>query len=293
MAKTNQPGDTPASPARNVLLAGAGDVCLRIARRLAAQGDQVWGLRRQPPAGDTDGIRWIAADLTRPNTLTVIPSAISHVIYAPSPDARDESAYRHVFVNGLDNLFDQLDHATLQRVVFLSSSAVYGDQGDEWVDEDTPVQPKGFNGRILVEAEKRLAAIQSDVVVLRLAGLYGPGRLQLLERLKNGQARVHTSGRQWANRLHVDDAARATVHVLGLQAPTPCYVVADDTPHHIGELYDQLAAMIGAPPVPRDERLAANTGRRLRNARLKASGFTPLWPDAIAGYRALLGEFRE
>lgn len=238
-------------------------------------------------------MRWIAADLTRPVTLAVVPSAISHVIYAPSPDARDESAYRQVFIDGLDNLFDRLDHAALRRVVFLSSSAAYGDQGDAWVDEDTPVRPKDFNGRILVEAEKRLAAIRPDAVVLRLAGLYGPGRLQLLDRLKNGLARVPTSGGQWANRIHTDDAARAAVHVLGLQAPTPCYVVADDTPHHIGELYDQLAVMIGAPPVPRDASLADNTGRRLCNARLKASGFAPLWPDAIAGYRALLGEFRK
>jgi nucleoside-diphosphate-sugar epimerase len=276
--------------ARNVLLAGAGDVCRRIGRLLATRGDRVWGLRRHPPASRADGIRWIAADLTAGATLAALPSGISHVVYAPAPDTRDEAAYRGVFITGLENLLDRLDHQALQRVVFISSSAVYGDHGDAWVDEDTPVRPRDFNGRVLADAEQRLLACRPDAVILRLAGLYGPGRLQLLERLKNGKARVPGTGRQWANRIHTDDAARATAHVLVLPDPETCYVVADDTPHRIGELYDRLAMMLDAPLVPRNAEAATGSGRRLCNARLKASGFTLRWPDAVAGYQALIAE---
>lgn len=281
------PEPSPAQPARprTVLLAGAGDLCLRAGRILAAQGDTVWGLRRYPPSANPDAIHWIAADLTRPDTLASLPSGITHVVYAPSPDAREEAAYRRVFITGPQTLLERLDGRALQRFLFVSSSAVYGDHGDAWVDEDTPMQPVGFNGRILADAEQWLAR-RPDTVTLRLAGLYGPGRLQLLDRLKRGMARVPGDGRQWANRIHIDDAARAVAHVLGLQAPSPCYVAADDVPHRIGDFYDQIAAMIGGPPVPRESGKEGG-GRRLRNTRLKASGFTLLWPDSIAGYQAL------
>ena len=93
-----------------------------------------------------------------------------------------------MFVDGLRNVLAALDASHLQRIVFVSSSAVYGEHRGGWVDEDTPPAPQGFNGRILLEAEALLAARPESATALRLAGLYGPGRLQLIERLRSGQA---------------------------------------------------------------------------------------------------------
>jgi nucleoside-diphosphate-sugar epimerase len=269
-----------------VLIAGAGDVGLRVARLLRARGDEVWALRRGV-ASDEYGIQWIQGDLTKPETLRALPDGITHIVYLPTPDARDEALYRAVFVDGLQHLLDAIDTQTLQRLLFVSSSAVYGEHGDAWVDEETPPAPPGFNGRVLLEAE-RYAAEHAPAVALRLAGLYGPGRMQLIERLRNGVVRVPRATPHWANRIHVDDAASAIVHLLFMRDPLPLYLGVDNTPLPLGALYDALARRVQAPLPAEGEAPAGVGSKRLSNARLRASGFVPQWPDAREGYAALL-----
>lgn len=272
-----------------VLLAGCGDLGERVARRLLARGDAVFALRRHPPAQSVDGITWLAGDMTSPDRLPPLPSGITQLVHLPTPGGRDEAAYRAVFVDGLRHVMAALDAASLKRVLFVSSTAVYGESGGGWVDEDTPPDPPGFNGAVLWEAERWLAVQPVCGIALRLAGLYGPGRLQLIERLRAGQARVPRAQVHWSNRIHVDDAAAAIAHLLALPDPRLCYVGADDTPLPIDVLYDHLAALVGAPP-PADGPGPAGIGsKRLRNARLHASGWAPQWPDARRGYVALLG----
>jgi nucleoside-diphosphate-sugar epimerase len=271
-----------------VLLAGCGDLGLRVAQRLLARGDEVWALRRTPPAQADDGIRWLAADLTQPRSLGALPRGITRLAYLPTPDHREPAAYRATFVDGLRHLLDALQPDPPQRVLLVSSSAVYGEHAGDWVDEDTPPAPAGFNGAVLLEAERWLAAQPLASVVLRLAGLYGPGRLQLIERLRAGQARVPRGVPHWANRIHVDDAAAAVVHLLQLAEPLPLYVGVDSTPLPLDVLYDHLADLTAAPR-PGDGPAPAGIGsKRLSNARLRASGFVPRWPDARDGYAALL-----
>ena len=161
------------SMAERALLIGCGDLGLR-ARRLRAQGVEIHALRRQPPADDADGIAWLRGDISRPDGIPVLPAGITRLILLPAPGARDEAVYRGVFVDGLRNVLAALDASHLQRIVFVSSSAVYGEHRGGWVDEDTPPAPQGFNGRILLEAEALLAARPESATALRLAGLYGP-----------------------------------------------------------------------------------------------------------------------
>jgi nucleoside-diphosphate-sugar epimerase len=125
-------------------------------------------------------------------------------------------------------------------------------------------------------------------VVLRLAGLYGPGRLQLVEKLRAGQLRVPREVPHWANRIHVDDAAAAIVHLLQVEAPQSLYLGVDDTPMPLDELYDFLAALIDAPPPPEGAAPVGVGSKRLSNARLRASGWAPQWPDSREGYAALI-----
>lgn len=274
----------------SVLIAGAGDVGLRAARRFADLGHPVLALRRHPPGDAPEGVTWVRGDLTDPGSLQGLP-AVGIVVFAPTPGARDERAYRAVFVDGLRHLMAALPLPP-SRIVFASSSAVYGEHGGAWVDEGTPADPPGFNGRVLVEAEHLLAAAGADAgthgVSVRLAGLYGPGRTQLLERLRDGRAAVPRGQHVYANRIHVDDAAAALVHVARLDHPAPVYLGVDDTPLEIDALYDHLASLVGGP-LPADGPAPAGVGnKRLSNARLRASGFRCQWPDAREGYRALL-----
>jgi nucleoside-diphosphate-sugar epimerase len=119
--------------------------------------------------------------------------------------------------------------------------------------------------------------------------LYGPGRLGLVARLRAGAVGVPRQVRHWANRLHVDDAAAAIAHLLQLEMPQALYVGVDDTPLPIDVLYDELTRLVGAPP-PADGPAPAQVGsKRLCNARLRASGWAPRWPDARLGYADLLG----
>jgi nucleoside-diphosphate-sugar epimerase len=148
--------------------------------------------------------------------------------------------------------------------------------------------PRGFNGEVLLEAERLLAAHPVTSIVLRLAGLYGPGRLQLLERLRAGKAVVPRTLPHWANRIHVDDAAAAIVHLLALPEPQSLYLGVDNTPLRLDVLYDHLTGLLGLPPAVDGPAPAGVGSKRLSHARLCASGFVPRWPDARAGYAALL-----
>jgi nucleoside-diphosphate-sugar epimerase len=268
-----------------VLVAGAGDVGSRVARRLVAQGKRVFALRRGEMPPDPT-IRWLRGDLTRPDTLQGLPK-VDAVVFAPTPDARDEAAYRAVFLDGLRHLVEALPEAP-RRTLFVSSTAVYGEHAGDWVDEATPTDPPGFNGRVLVETEQWLASRDLGGLSLRLAGLYGPGRTQLLDRLREGKVTVPRGRRVFANRIHVDDAAAAIVHLLSLDAPDALYVGVDDTPLPVDELYDYLAGLLGAAPPPDGPSAPGIGNKRMSNAHLRATGFQCRWPDARMGYAALL-----
>ena len=181
-----------------VLLAGCGDLGLRVARLLRGRGDEVWALRRSPPIDADSGIHWVRADLTVAQSLQDLPAGLTQLVYLPAPDRRDACTYGALFADGLRNLLAAEGMAAVQRVLLVSSSAVYGEHGDAWVDEDTPTAPLAFNGTLLRDVEQWLAAQPVRSVVLRLAGLYGPGRLQLLERLRAGLATVPRVTRHWA-----------------------------------------------------------------------------------------------
>ncbi|MEI8401878.1 MAG: NAD-dependent epimerase/dehydratase family protein, partial [Alcaligenaceae bacterium] len=130
----------PATPnAKRVLIAGCGDLGLRVARLLALENttNQSWGLRRHPelePANNISRLTWIAADLTQPETLLDLPKDITHVLYTVAPKARTEPDYRAVYRDGLERLLYAVASPALQRVLFVSSTAVYGDHGAQWID---------------------------------------------------------------------------------------------------------------------------------------------------------------
>jgi nucleoside-diphosphate-sugar epimerase len=262
---------------RLLVVAGAGDVGGRLATLRVAAGDEVIALRRREAAA-SPGLRTLRADLATGEGLARLPRQAEALVFCAAPDRRDEAAYRALYLDGLRRL---LDACAAPRVIFVSSSAVYREDAGEWVDEDTPADPPAFNGRVLLETEQVLARYEGGTA-LRLSGIYGPGREMMLRKARAGEAgRPH-----WTNRIHVEDAASALSHLLDLPAPEACYLGSDDLPARESELLAWLRAREGLPSVAAVD--GAATGRRLRNTRLRASGWAPRYPDYRTGYGALL-----
>lgn len=276
-----------------ILLAGCGDLGTEAGLRFAAAGHRVVGWRRSPeklPAA----IEGVGADLGGTN-LPAIPADTSAVVVAVAADSPTETAYRAAYVDGLTHVLDALDRdgVTPRRVLFVSSTAVYGDAAGGWVDEGTTAEPGGFSGRVLREAEdlllSRLRGTGSEAVVLRLGGIYGPGRTRLIDQVRSGAAVIPDQPR-FTNRIHRDDAAAAIVHLASMAAaPAPVYVGVDDDPAELGDVLRFLAAEMGYPEPPVGPAGEARGGnKRCSSALLRASGLEFAYPTFREGYRAVL-----
>ncbi|MGX9902121.1 SDR family oxidoreductase [Arthrobacter sp. SA17] len=283
-----------------VLMAGCGDLGTEAGLRFAAAGHRVVGWRRSPEKlpGEIEGV---AADLT----LAELPSVradTSAVVIAVAADSSTEAAYRAAYVDGLGNVLDALkrDAVRPHRVLFVSSTAVYGDADGGWVDEDTTPVPGGFSGRIILEAEELLRGhfegTGTDTVVLRLGGIYGPGRTRLIEQVRSGSAIIPAEVR-YTNRIHRDDAAAAIVHLCTMEAtPHPAYLGVDNHPADMGEVLRFLAGELGLPHPPTTPREpegsagqpARGGNKRCSNKRLLGTGFEFSFPSYREGYRAVL-----
>lgn len=278
-----------------LLIAGCGDLGLRVAHLVLQNPEaHVWGMRRSLAHDRTSTPRftWLSADLTRVESMSEVPQGITHILFSAAPNARTEEAYRQLYLEGLQHIVQQADNPALERVIFISSSAVYGAHDDAWIDEETPVAPHHFNGRILVDAERWLfefgQARGIPTLSLRLSGIYGPGRTYLLDRLAAGLAGAPTSPVHWVNRIHIEDAAAAVHHLLQINKPAATYLVTDSTPMPMRTLYEYLAKLVDGPPPPESAAPVMVGSKRLSNARLKATGFELKWPDSRLGHAALL-----
>lgn len=263
-----------------VLVAGAGDLGTRIAVGLRTAGCTVTAVARH---ARSDG-SVVACDLTRP-CRDALPDTFDLLVHCLSPAQRDPDGYRAVYVDALRHLLDALP--SLQRVAFVSSTAVYGDHQGGWVDEASDCRPQGFNGRILLEAEQLAQASGQRALLLRAGGLYGPGRDMLLRRVRSGQPLAVFEPPLYTNRIHIEDAAAAAVHLL-LRGEAGIFNLVDDAPAAQPEVLDWLADQLQWPRLPRVPGSTADENKRVANARLHASGFALRHPDFRSGYAALL-----
>jgi nucleoside-diphosphate-sugar epimerase len=280
---------SPPPPHDRILIAGCGDVGSRLGRLLADRGHLVWGLRRDP-ATLPRAIHPVAADLSDPSSLAVLPPRLDLVIYTAAADGRDETAYRATYVAGPRNLLEALRRAgqTPRRWLFTSSTGVYGQDDGSWVDEDSPTEPATMTGRVMLEGERVFESAPWPAVVARLAGIYGPGRTRLLDRVAAGEARCSAGETHYTNRIHADDAAAALAHLAHLPDPAPRHLVVDDEPAERCRVLRDLAEMLGAPPPPDGDPVTRGGNKRCSNRRLRASGWAPRYPSYREGYAEMV-----
>ena len=212
-----------------ILIFGLGYCARYLAQRIEARGGAVAATTRDGQGGtlrfdDRAGV------LSALRTARYVVSSVP-----PGRDGRDPV---------LDSYGEALALAPLDRLIYWSSTGVYGDTGGAWVDETAPLQGRR-GGRIA--ADRAWAALRPDVSVLRLPGIYGPGR-STFDRLQDGTAhRVDCPG-QVFSRVHVADVVGGTL--AALRGPAGTYNLADDLPASQADVVAGAAAMLGIAPPP-------------------------------------------
>ena len=265
------------------VLVGCGYTGDRLARVLLARGDQVIAARRDANAlaplaavGVTVG----RADLARPDTLAglVPPGAIVVVLAPPGADpAAEIRALLHAA-------------ASARRIVYVSSTGVYGRGSGRWVDETAPLAPLSPAGEARVIAERTLAEAAISHVALRVAGIWGPDR-GIINHIRLGTYRVVGDGSAHVSRVHVDDLVSA-ITCAGDSDVTGAVNIADDDPGPIGEVADSMARALGVAlpvrtpveEVSREVAAMLTADRKIANARMKAMGVVlryPSWRSAL------------
>lgn len=273
-----------------VVIAGCGDLGTETGLRFSALGHRVIGLRRSshklPP-----GLEGLSVDLSA--EVPTLPADTTIVVIAIAPDERNAAAYRAVYVDSVSHVVEAIrrDCAEPPRVLFVSSTAVYGVDDGGWVDESSPTTATAPTAAILREAEESLQARIPGATILRLAGIYGPGRDREIDRVRDGRASI-SPGERFTNRIHRDDAAAAIVHLMTLQEqPETLYIGVDNCPVEYSEVIEFLARRLDMPvQVNASESApgAAISGKRCRNTRLRDSGFDFSYPTYREGYAAVL-----
>jgi nucleoside-diphosphate-sugar epimerase len=288
------------------LIFGCGYLGERVAQRWRAAGHAVTVVTRSTERAATfnqHGLDAIVADVTRPETLANLPAAET-VLFAVGYDRTVGPSIMDVYPGGVRNVLNALP-ATTGRFIYISTTGVYGPAGGEWVDEETPADPQRDGGRASLAAEQALAAhsLGATGVVLRFAGIYGPGRVPYLSELRASEP-IQVPSTGYLNLIYVDDAATVVAAAAEWdfaalersRSGPQCFCVSDGHPVARREFYTQAARLIGAPPPQFSESYPdsararrARGNRRVRNDKMLAELKVKLaFPDYRAGLAAIL-----
>ncbi len=278
---------------KNILIIGAGYLGRPVAEQLRTWGNKVVLWVRSLESKQTlqaQGFEAYAADVTEKSNWKKIGKDFHDVIYMPSTRGGTVDDYRKLYVQGLHFATEHFPYDT--RILFLSSTSVYPQQNSEWVDETSPTDNTSSKPASLLAAEQLV--LQRDGSVIRLSGIYGPGRCAMLQRLLHGRPLSVHDAQRWLNQIHRDDAISAILHVLTL--PRGVLVNATDSmPVKRIELYAWLAKLTGLPQLPLtqqpESRQRGNTNKRVSNKKLLSLGWILNYPTYELGYRQLLDSF--
>jgi nucleoside-diphosphate-sugar epimerase len=287
--------DKPEIP---VLIVGCGDLGRRVGARLRARSRAVTGLVRSAASVTqlhAAGIDPLQADLDA----TIPALSAREVLYFAPPPAEGErdTRIRH-FLAALAS--------TPRRIVYISTSAVYGDCNGAWIDESQPLAPTTGRGRRRMDAERQLVAWaevhDTQWVILRVPGIYGPGKLPLA-RLQKGLPVLREADAPFTNRIHVDDLADICIAALDSEHHNTVYNVSDGHPGNMTEYFFRVADAAGLPRPPEVPRAQADavlsTGmlsflqdsRRMKNDKLlNELGITLKYPDLAHGLAQCVGQ---
>ena len=277
-----------------LLIVGVGDVARRALPALVARYDTLALVRAAGPAVPT-GVRLAIGDLDHPATLAPLAGAAELVLHLAPPDETRAGDTR------TRNLINALSGARMlpRRLVYISTSGVYGDCGGARIDESRPVNPGTPRAARRVDAERAVtewgAAAGVQTTILRVPGIYAADRLPV-ERLNRGTPVLREEDDVYTNHVHADDLAAICVRALDADAPPGIYNAADDSELKMGQWFDLVADRFGLARPPRVSRAEVarvispmllsfmSESRRLVNRRMKeALGIRLRYPTVFEG----------
>jgi len=281
------------------IIIGCGDLGRRVAAACQGQGESVAGLVRTEASRSVlrqQGIHPLAGDLDEPLAGGVRIDADQLFYFAPPPrEGEQDLRVRHL-VQGL------LEQGRPGRLVYLSTTGVYGDCAGAWIDERRAPQPVAARAKRRWDAEQTFRQWRErsggELVILRVAGIYGPGKLPL-ERLRKGLPMIRESEAPYTNRIHVDDLVQVCVAAITRGRDGEVYNVSDGRPGNMTDYFNRVADRFGLPR-PRQIAMSEGAGqlsagmmsymaesRRLDNRKMcEELGVELKYPDLDSGLEA-------
>lgn len=285
-----------------VLIVGCGYVGLPLGAELVRRGHDVFGLRRSALAEmelKAAGITPLLADITQPETLAQLPRDFDWVVNCSASGGGGAEAYRRVYLEGNRNLVNWLADAPLKKFAYTSSTSVYAQNDGSIVTEISPAEPDADTAKVLRETENFLLsaarARKFPAVILRVAGIYGPGRGHWFKQFLRGDARIEGDGSRMLNMIHRADLIGVIIAALARGLPGEIYNAVDDEPVSQLNFFEWLAAELNRPLPPEilaDAEIIRKRGatnKRVSNAKLRGElNYAFQFPDFRAGYAAEL-----
>jgi nucleoside-diphosphate-sugar epimerase len=289
-----------------VLIVGCGYVGAPLGAALVEAGHSVVGLRRSTEAFDSlraAGIEPVLADVTDLESLRRVSGPFDWVVNTVASGGGGEDAYREVYLEGTRNLLNWLGSMSPSRMVYTSSTGVYGQDNGSVVKETSPTEPVAPTARVLVETEHLLldAATQYfPAVILRVAGIYGPGRGHWFKQYLANEVRIPGTGQRILNMIHRDDLVQIILAALQSGRDGEIYNAVDDEPVTMIQFFRWLSETLGKnmPPFVPDEGDASSkrgvTNKRVSNRKIKMElGARYLYPTYRQGYTAEIRRLSE
>ena len=272
---------------QKLLIIGQGDIGLPVTNKLAQDGLNVTGLARSERSHYQLDDK---ADFMQADALTLTAEKLkdfTHVAIIVTPDEYSTSGYHNSYLainQHLAGLADELNN--LERIVFISSTGVYGQDNGEWVDEDTkPLTPEREASQVILQAEQALQQSFDDkAVIIRPSGIYGRERLMRVRKAKEPQKEPIAAG-AWTNRIMDTDLVNIIAEVLTIEVPKPVYIASDYLPVTTFELTTWLCQQLGEALPVLDDKNTAMTGKRL-HSNIPLAWLT--YPDWQIGYQDIL-----
>ena len=257
----------------HVLVAGCGWLGTALARACLGRGDRVVAVRRDPARAEALralGAEPVALDLAEPASADRLPGEIEAVVACQAAGADGVDPYRRAYLEANRTLLAAARRAGARTFVYTGSTGVFGQRDGGDVDEATAPAPAGAAAEVLLEAERLVLGAATPglrACVVRLSGLYGPGRAGILDRVRRGALALGPGDEVWMNFCHLDDAVAAVLAALERGRAGAVYHGTDAAPARRREVVEWIAARLGIPP-PRGDGTGAPSARGSANRRV-------------------------